>query len=148
MQRELFEAAGGFPVNLRVGEDYDLWLRLSRVTPIVRICEPGALYRMHPTGLTRSRPTANYKGQVVSRAIERWGYVGPDGRLADKAAVHRGLARSWSDYAGAQLMAGQHAAARASACAALRFSPAHLLGWKVLAKALVRGIAPAQARQP
>jgi glycosyltransferase involved in cell wall biosynthesis len=146
MHRDLFLAAGGFQVDLRVGEDYDLWLRLSRVTPIVRICEPAALYRMHPTGLTRSRPTANYKGQVVSRAIERWGYAGPDGRLADKAAVHRGLARSWSDYAGAQLMAGQYAAARASAWTALGFSPAHLLGWKVLAKALALGAAPTLGR--
>lgn len=137
-ERSLFAEAGAFDPGLRVGEDYDLWLRLSRLTPILRVCEPLALYRMHPASITRCVPDRNFKAEVIGRALARWGYAGPDGRMAERSVVDRGLARSWSDYAGAHLMAGDTARARDAALAALRSHPGHVLGWKVLAKSLFR----------
>lgn len=142
-RRDLLAELGGFDASLRIGEDYDLWLRASRLTPIVRVVRPGALYRLHPGNVTKRVPAANHKGEIVTRALQRWGYASPDGREVARAAVARGLARSWGDFAGAQLLAGQRTLARRAALTAVRTDPRLLLGWTVLAKAL---LAPVPAK--
>jgi len=133
-QRALLRELGGFDAELRIGEDYDLWLRASQLTPILRIQQPLALYRQHPGNVTRGVPKANHRGEVISSALERWGCRSADGRLADEAAVVRGLARSWSDLAGAQLLAGNDRDARSSTLKALRMDPRQWLAWKLLVK--------------
>jgi glycosyltransferase involved in cell wall biosynthesis len=141
-QRTLFEEIGGFDPGLRIGEDYDLWLRASRVTPIHRVARPYALYRMHPNSITRSLPTANYRAIVVGRALANWGMRSPDGREADRSAVQRLLAKSWTDYACAHLDGGSLSTARSAGWVALRTDPAHVPGWKVLIKSYARALAP------
>jgi len=132
MQRSLLNEIGDFDTSLRIGEDYDLWLRASRVTRIERVTRPLALYRQHPASITRSAPRDNYRGRVVQRALDTWGLVGPDGRVADAAAVRAELASSWSQFAYVQLQAGQRHAARSSVREALRVQPGHWPGWKLL----------------
>jgi glycosyltransferase involved in cell wall biosynthesis len=141
-QRSLFEEIGGFDQTLRIGEDYDLWLRASRVTPIHRVARPYALYRMHPDSITRAVPAHNYRAIVIGRALEQWGWASPDGRQADRVAVRRCLAKSWSDFAGAHLAGGNLAQARTAGWQALRTDMRHLPGWKVLCKTLARTAAP------
>lgn len=136
VHRSVLDEVGVFDANLRIGEDYDLWLRASRVTKILRVPKAYALYRMHPSNLTRKVPAMNYKGMVVTRAIERWGYESPDGTVADRTRVSSGLARSWSDFAGAQLMGGASGTALRSAALSLKVYPWQMLGWTVLLKAL------------
>ena len=138
--RGVFDEIGVFDPSLRIGEDWDLWLRASRVTPILRVPRPYALYRMHPSNITRRAPDQNFTNVVISRALARWGYDSPDGSSASKAAVDSGLARSWSDFAGANLLAGHVTRARHGALMALRASPRHLSGWKMLAKTMLRSI--------
>lgn len=139
MRRDLLDEIGGFDTELRIGEDYDLWLRASRVTRIERVARPLALYRKHPASITRSAPRDNYRGRVVQRAVDTWGLAGPDGRQADAAAVRERLAGSWSEFAYAQLQAGQRAAARRSARQALRVQPGHWPGWKLLLRSWLPG---------
>lgn len=134
MARQLLADIGHFDTTLRIGEDYDLWLRASRVTRIERVARPFALYRQHPHSITRSAPSANYKGRVIQSALDRWGYAGPDGRRADEAVVRHMLAKTWSDYAAAQISAGQRQAGRASARQALRLELAHTPAWKLLVR--------------
>jgi glycosyltransferase involved in cell wall biosynthesis len=140
-RRSLFDEIGSFDTSLRLGEDYDLWLRASRVTPILRVVHPYALYRIHPASITHSRPTDNHRAQVIGRALAQWGVKSPDGRQADPKAIRRMLARSWSDFAGAQLQAGDLAHAKRGCWQALRASPAHVPGWKVLIKTYARSLA-------
>ena len=131
LQRSLLDEVGGFDAGLRIGEDYDLWLRLSRVTRIERVARPLALYRQHPGSITRGAPQENYRGRVVQKALDTWGLAGPDGRVADGPRVRERLAGSWSEFAYAQLAAGERRAARRSSCRALRIAPSHLPGWKL-----------------
>jgi hypothetical protein len=140
-RRSLFDEIGNFDSTLRIGEDYDLWLRASRATPILRVARPYALYRMHPASITRSTPTDNYRARVIGRALGLWGLDSPDGRKADMPQIRRTLAKSWSDFAGAHLQAGNLAAARRGARCALRAHAGHAPGWKVLVKAWGRSIA-------
>lgn len=131
-RRNLFDEVGGFDTTLRIGEDYDLWLRMSRATRVERVSRPLALYRQHPNNITRSAPRDNYRGRVMQRALDTWGLQGPDGRSADAAAVRESLAGSWSDFAYGQLRAGRRADARLSLKEALHVSPTHWRGWKLL----------------
>ncbi|WP_182915631.1 glycosyltransferase family 2 protein [Massilia cavernae] len=146
-RRSLFEEIGGFDPTLRIGEDYDLWLRASRVTPIHRVAHPYALYRIHPASITKSMPTDNYRAKVIGRALASWGMRSPDGREADKASVRRLLSKSWSDYAGAHLQGGSLAQARRGGWAALRTDPGHAPGWKVLIKSYVQALAPSKEKK-
>lgn len=144
VERALLEEIGLFDPTLRVGEDYDLWLRASRRTPIIRVARPYALYRMHPASITRSMPTENYRATVINRALAQWGINSPDGARADPAAVRQVLARSWSEFAGAHLNSGDLGMARRSGWQALRADAACLPAWKVLLKSFARAIVPAR----
>lgn len=148
VERALLAETGGFDPTLRVGEDYDLWLRASRLTPIVRVARPYALYRMHPKSITRSTPTDNYRATVINRALAQWGLDSPDGARGDPTAIRQMLAKSWSDFASAHLSAGNLYMVRRSVWQALRAHPAHLPAWKVLVKSCVRALEPAPLLPP
>jgi|JI8StandDraft_1071087.scaffolds.fasta_scaffold87499_2 glycosyltransferase involved in cell wall biosynthesis len=134
--RSVFSEIGLFDPSLRIGEDWELWLRASRVTQILRVPRPYALYRMHPASLTKSAPDENGRSVVVGRALARWGYCSPDGGCARKADVDRALARGWSQFASAHVMAGNFARARRASLTALRsnFWQAH--AWTMLIKSV------------
>ena len=145
VRRALLTQAGGFDEALRIGEDWDLWLRLSRLTPILRVAAPFALYRMRPDSITKAPPDVNYKSLVVTRAIERWGLTGPDGRHARRNDVARSQARTWTDMAAASLQTGALARARGDAFMAVRSQPWSMAPWAVLGKAWVLSCWPGRA---
>ena len=132
--RALFDEIGAFDSGLRVGEDYDLWLRASRVTPILRVERPCALYRTHAASITHAAPRENYRSIVVSRAIARWGYGHERAGSAARARVRRALANSWTDFAASSLNAGDLGRATRGALMSLRTDPTYGVGWKVLMK--------------
>lgn len=133
-QRQLLDEIGEFDTSLRIGEDLDLWLRASRVTPILRVPRPLALYRMHPHNITKAPQQKAWQALVIERALDRWGYCSPDGRSADKSEVDRALAGIWRDFAGAHLSAGNLALARAGARSALRADWRAAANWALLLK--------------
>jgi glycosyltransferase involved in cell wall biosynthesis len=140
--RSLFEEIGVFDTGLRVGEDYDLWLRASRVTPILRVNRPCAIYRAHAASITHAAPLENYRSIVVSRAIARWGYGHERAGTAVRAQVRRALARSWSDFAASSLKAGDFDRAGRGALMSLRTDPTNAVAWKVLVKTAVGALVP------
>ena len=93
LRRSLLDEVGLFDVSLKRGEDYDLWFRASRVTPIHKLVFPGALYRHHGDNSAKQYPDDNYELQVIERAIQRWGMTGPDGSAVDPKQVRRHLAK-------------------------------------------------------
>ena len=125
MRRELFERVGGFDPGLRRGQDYDYWLRASQVTRIDRLDAKLALYRMQ-VAHDRKFPDTNWELAVISRAIERWGTAGPDGRALPEAKVR---ARLWAlnyGFGYTQYRGRRYALARTAFAAALRERPAHM----------------------
>jgi len=145
MRRELRERIGGFDSELRRGQDYDYWLRASRVTRIDRLDAPLALYRMQ-VAHDRKFPDTNWELAVIRRAIERWGATGPDGRALPEAELR---ARLWAlnyKFGYTQYLGGRYAMARAAFAAALRERPMHLKTMLyALASKLKQLGAPAQA---
>lgn len=138
--RSILEEVGLFDTTLRIGEDYDLWLRASQVSQILRVPRPYALYRMHASSITKSVPEINHRNFVISRALNRWGYGSPDGTEARKIDVDRALAKSWSDFGSAHLTVGNMTSARLAGVRALRSDWRLISGWKVLLKAVARSL--------
>ena len=52
-ERSTLEAVGGFAPELSFAADWDLWTRLARIDPIVRIPLPLVRYRIHPDNMSR-----------------------------------------------------------------------------------------------
>jgi glycosyltransferase involved in cell wall biosynthesis len=55
-RRNLFERVGGYRDGLTIGEDYDLWFRLSEVARVANAGERLASYRIHAGGMSFGRP--------------------------------------------------------------------------------------------
>ncbi len=125
MRRELTERVGGFDVELRRGQDYDYWLRASRLTRIDRLAAPLALYRMQ-VAHDRKFPEINWELSVIRRAIERWGPTGPDGHALSRDKLRSRLWALNYKFGYAQFQGGRYALARTAFAAALREKPAHL----------------------
>lgn len=55
MRRQIVLDAGGYRQEFRNAEDYDLWLRLSRVGPLANVSQPVIRYRLTTSGMSYSR---------------------------------------------------------------------------------------------
>ncbi|GBO52273.1 glycosyltransferase [Pseudanabaena sp. lw0831] len=55
MRRNKICDLGGYQAEFKNAEDYDLWLRVSKIYPLTNITEPLLRYRFSVTGMTLSR---------------------------------------------------------------------------------------------
>ncbi|WP_024328378.1 glycosyltransferase [Thioalkalivibrio sp. ALR17-21] len=92
MRRELIERTGEFDETLRLGQDYDYWLRASRETRILRIDRILALYRQHADNSTHTPRARNFELEILQRALARWGRAGPDGSTVTATQLRERLA--------------------------------------------------------
>ncbi len=65
MRREALEAAGGYDEGLPVAQDYDLWVRMSRVTRLANLPEPLVLRRLTPGRVSSARDTDRLRAEVT-----------------------------------------------------------------------------------
>lgn len=64
MRREVLEAVGGYDETLPVAQDYDLWMRMSRITRMANLPEPLVLRRLTPGRVSSVRETERLKAEV------------------------------------------------------------------------------------
>ncbi|MES1981099.1 MAG: glycosyltransferase family A protein [Pseudomonadota bacterium] len=105
VEKSEVEKVGLFDEDLRKGQDYDLWLRLSRQIEMLGLEQPTALYRIHPANVTSSLKEVNYEYLILSKTIARWGQIGPDQR-APAGSISERLARSTFVHGYAHLKRG------------------------------------------
>ncbi|SEO97931.1 glycosyltransferase family 2 protein [Aquisalimonas asiatica] len=147
MHRWLLDKVGLFNESLRLGQDYDYWLRASRHTPIHRLPGCHALYRQHEDNSTgRPRPV-NFELQIFDSAMRRWGRLGPDGRSVPRNAVRERYHRLNFRMGYHHYWRGDPGVAMRSFAAALRWRPHAPKTWAYLmassAKRIKRGGASA-----
>jgi glycosyltransferase involved in cell wall biosynthesis len=66
-RREAVEAAGPYDERFAVAQDYDLWLRMSRVTRMANLPEPLVLRRLAPGQLSSARDSTRLRDEVVAK---------------------------------------------------------------------------------
>jgi hypothetical protein len=128
---------GGFNQVLTIGEDYDLWIRLSRITEIHKLRATLSAYEQRTDSITRTPQDTPFGATVIRRNLRQWGRRGPDGRTARWFAVRQRIAQSFRNHGATHLQHGNRAIAIRSSVSALVYDPVSGSNWRGLIKALV-----------
>ena len=119
-RRTVYEAIGGFNEAMRLGEDYDFWLRASRVAEMHSLDGPVALYRIHGASAMHRLSPQNHLANLLKAASMRWGLnTLNDQRLSPQSFDER-LGSVHFDHAYSHYWHGDRTVARAAFYQALR----------------------------
>ncbi len=137
---EVFDRCGVFDEALPFSEDWDLWLRISRDYPMVRLSRPTALYRQHQAQGNRVVRGVDYRSQLLRRARRTWGLCSRDGRCVTPRQFRHQLAEYQAAFGLTHLRWGRRAIALRALARAWMVNPWHwryptylfagLFGWR------------------
>lgn len=91
-RKEIIDKVGFFDTDLWSGEDYNYWLRTSRITEIHKLRSQLVLYRNLPDGLSRTPTQIHYELEVLQNAIAQWGTTSPNGVENDAKEIKERVA--------------------------------------------------------
>jgi len=76
MRRSALEQAGGYDETLSVAQDYDLWMRVSRLSRLANVPEPLVIRRLLPGRVSESREDDRLRAEarIRWRAVRRGDY--------------------------------------------------------------------------
>lgn len=114
MRREVFEQIGGFDEKMTQGEDYDFWLRTSRVFEMHCLDSLVALYRQRDNSSVYKLSRDNHLVKLLESAVKRWGLQGPDGQSLSRRSFNKRLASIHFDHGYAHYWRGDRVVARRS----------------------------------
>jgi glycosyltransferase involved in cell wall biosynthesis len=125
VRRRVLTRTGGFDEALRIGEDYDLWLRIAAVGPVGYVPYYVAAVRLHPESATRSHPfrTVPPEVRVIRRHLNR---VRGLRERVGREAFRRRLAKSYLDLSLHDLQRNLLAASLLHCGVAMTIAPVHL----------------------
>ena len=98
IRRDVYRSIGGFNESMRWGEDYDYWLRASRITEMHSLAATVALYRIHETNTMNNLPPENQLAILLQSAYARWGNRNPDGNSLSNRDFQRRIANTYFDH--------------------------------------------------
>jgi glycosyltransferase involved in cell wall biosynthesis len=79
IRRRVYQSIGGFNPSMRVGEDYDFWLKAARVTQMHALAGTVAFYRIHGSSAMHRLSAVSHLATLLQTAHLRWGLTNPDG---------------------------------------------------------------------
>ncbi|MDX3772873.1 glycosyltransferase [Chromatiaceae bacterium AAb-1] len=123
------QKSGLFDEELPVAEDWDLFLRLSRLGLFCKIGYVLTLYRQSATSLTTAVKSRDYASAVLDAAISRYGYTSPDGTVADMAQFRQRSFKRHFSYGYTAFKSGHYQSAAKAFPRALSYRPWHLKSW-------------------
>jgi len=132
------QQVGPFDAFFRNGQDYDYWIRTSRITEIHKLSTPFAVYRLHGENNTTKPKAVNYEYEVVKRAVERWGLTGPDGNAVNSQILRRRMAKLCFNFGYLHYWKGDGAIASRSFKECLGYQPFGIKGWIYAGLSLVK----------
>ncbi len=129
MRRTLVEKIGLFDETLRLGQDYDFFLRASRETEIHVLRGIYAVYRQHPGSAIARGADFNYAAHIIRRAVDRWGLASPNGEAITEQQLSDRLQHIHFSCGYRHYRKGLHRKAIPEFLASLREKPTHLRSW-------------------
>lgn len=99
VRKSLWDALGGLDESLRCGEDYDFFIRASRLCKMDELDKVVACYRIHPQSTTHVLRSEDLECMVLMRAIKEYGTVAPDGREVSPRLLRERLFKLYFDHA-------------------------------------------------
>lgn len=139
IRRAIVAEVGLFDTDLKIGEDYDYWLRISRMTRMHKLAAVYSFYRTNLDSLTNRLHERNYEYEVIRRAVEHWGLCDPGGQCLPRARIDARLGQLALGFAYQHLrQGGSTHLARAASWQALRHQPWRLKPWLYILASLLR----------
>lgn len=140
IRAEVFNKCGVFDESLPYSEDWDLWLRISREYPFIKLKKTLTLYRQHPRQGNLMARNIDYRTELLSRAVAKWGLCSSDGRYITRHQFRETISRYHMEFGIRHLVAGNLRIANRSFLKSwlisparlkrLAYIPAGLLGWR------------------
>lgn len=93
MRKSICSEVGLFNESMRIGEDYDYWFRISRVTEMHGLDTLVSLYRSHRQSVMANISTVNYTARLLSSVELNWGLINPDQTKLEPTQFSRHLAK-------------------------------------------------------
>ena len=125
VRRSLLLELGGFDESLQIGEDYELWLRISRRVRMMCINDVVALYRIHHDSATQGLRDASDLAQMLEGTRRRWGLEAPHSSGLTDAAYRRRLAQVHFEHGYNHLWHGSLRLARQAFRSTLQYEAKH-----------------------
>jgi glycosyltransferase involved in cell wall biosynthesis len=138
LRSSVIEEVGLFDEGLLRGQDYDYWLRLSRISQIHKLDHELALYRIHDNNIAKKYPDRNYELIVVETNLSRWGLTGPDAKTVSKRRVQRHLSKLCFSFGYWHCERGTATISQDAFRKCVHYNPIHLKGWIYLVLSVIR----------
>lgn len=127
VRKSCLDQVGGFDTSLRMGDDYELFLRVARHFELGYIDEPLVLYRQHATQGTRTwgkqlQGGVPWEFLVLKKIVDRYPEMIQE---LGRAKVNQRLSKPYAALAYACLEAGDHKNAKLLMRDALRYWPSN-----------------------
>ena len=134
VRKECFDRLGGFKEQIRMGIDYDLWLRFSTRYEFDYVDRPLLYYRVWPGQMSN-----NCKGRYLSGIETMKNFLRQFPGLVDKDTENEAWAHTYVGF-GQCLREIDHRIGPALSlyARALRYKPSYLPAWKAIIKAFLR----------
>ncbi|MDH3458603.1 MAG: glycosyltransferase [Gemmatimonadota bacterium] len=139
--RELVNQAKGFDETYLFSGDYELWIRLARMSRVLAIPRQLAKVRIHPTTHTYRQPEVN---AAFARIYENVLSTNPSARV--RRICRRQVAFYRAYYADQLAAGGAYGSALRHLVGAFRYHPVSRRAWRVLGKHVIRRLAHAIGR--
>jgi glycosyltransferase involved in cell wall biosynthesis len=143
IRKDVLQTHGAFDVQRPFSEDWDLWLRLSREVPFLKVQGPPVMYRQHEVQGSRVARPVDHRSELLESAVRRYGLASRDGRHVEEAEFRSTLARYEMEFGYQHLQHGDASLGVRSLLKAWRRHPARLR-YLALAAAGMAGWRPAR----
>lgn len=98
VRRSLYEAIGGFNESMRQAEDYDFWLKASRLMEMHSLVGAVALYRIHSASAMHRLSVHSGLAYLLQSARLRWGLTQNDGLTMSERQFSQRLGSVYFDH--------------------------------------------------
>lgn len=120
IRRDIYEAIGGFNEAMRQGEDYDFWLKASRLAEMHALDAKVALYRIHGASAMHRLSEENHLALLLKAASMRWGLSGPGDVALTETEFNQRIGQVDFDHAYSHFWHGNRRIARHAFWRAMR----------------------------
>lgn len=112
IRRSIYESVGGFNESMRQAEDYDFWLKASRLMEMHSLAGAVALYRIHPASAMHRLADESMLAFLLVSARLRWGLSQNDGQTMSVQQFSQRLGSVYFDHGYSHYWQGSYAAAK------------------------------------
>ena len=138
VRRECFDRHGGFDTELRTGEDYDMWLRLSAHYQFDFISEPAIRYRIWV-----GQMSTDYHARCEAWIRTKQRYLHNNPGTVERAVVRRAWAHTYTARGDVTLWRGRdRVGALRDYLRALSFQPRYWPAWRAILRSFVTSREP------